>query len=587
MPWFADLSAEDRSWVGLIVQAGISGFVDWYRERPDSRQPPAPLAAAVFGAAPRALAGRHHPPADRRPGPAQHRGRRDQHRRHRRPRRRPRGARRACSATPARSPSPPPRSTPAPPRCAAPGTPASRRSSSTRCSAPRPTRPCSRGPARWAGARHGDVAVVLGPAPGDRRTETDLFDEVRRVGARPPAWTPCAPSRATGWSWCSAGSSDADKAGARGRRPLRRRARSWSARSPPTSRQAHVSARAALSAHRAAAGWPEAPAAGRAATTCCPSGRWPATATPAATWSTRSTCRWSAAAGTLLETLAAYFEHGGSIEAHRPGALRAPQHRALPAAPGRRPHRPRPRPTPRDAFTLRIALVLGRQSRSRPRRHVFVGTLQRSRPRVSCGAGRASTGPRPGRVEPCSSSSLPARAPRPPASSRPGWRTRRSPPGSTGSPTVAGLDLAHYGTEADADTIRDTADRPAAAGRHRPGRRPRRSSRTPPTRSADRRGRRPQRRRARRRRRRPASITAEQAMVLVRERGKAMADGRRRDPDRHDRRPRRRPRRGARRDRASTASPPPTTTAPARSSPPAPMRAARRASPTTRRPRRG
>ena len=31
MPWFPELSAEDRSWVGLIVQAGIRGFVDWYQ----------------------------------------------------------------------------------------------------------------------------------------------------------------------------------------------------------------------------------------------------------------------------------------------------------------------------------------------------------------------------------------------------------------------------------------------------------------------------------------------------------------------------------------------------------------------------
>src|SRR3546814_12464369 len=31
MDWFRDLSAEDRSWVGVIVQSGIRGFVDWYR----------------------------------------------------------------------------------------------------------------------------------------------------------------------------------------------------------------------------------------------------------------------------------------------------------------------------------------------------------------------------------------------------------------------------------------------------------------------------------------------------------------------------------------------------------------------------
>jgi hypothetical protein len=53
MPWFRQLSAEDRSWIGLIVQAGIGSFVTWYRD-PD---PGSPLTAEVFGAAPRALTG--------------------------------------------------------------------------------------------------------------------------------------------------------------------------------------------------------------------------------------------------------------------------------------------------------------------------------------------------------------------------------------------------------------------------------------------------------------------------------------------------------------------------------------------------
>ena len=53
MPWFRDLSAEDRSWIGLIVQAGISAFVAWYRE-PEGTSP---ITAEVFGAAPRALTG--------------------------------------------------------------------------------------------------------------------------------------------------------------------------------------------------------------------------------------------------------------------------------------------------------------------------------------------------------------------------------------------------------------------------------------------------------------------------------------------------------------------------------------------------
>ena len=53
MPWFRQLSAEERSWIGLIVQAGINAFVTWYRN-PD---PDSPLTAEVFGAAPRALTG--------------------------------------------------------------------------------------------------------------------------------------------------------------------------------------------------------------------------------------------------------------------------------------------------------------------------------------------------------------------------------------------------------------------------------------------------------------------------------------------------------------------------------------------------
>ncbi|MDQ3616726.1 MAG: helix-turn-helix domain-containing protein [Actinomycetota bacterium] len=53
MPWFRRLSAEDRSWIGLIVQAGIDAFVAWYRDP----EPHAPLTAEVFGAAPRTLTG--------------------------------------------------------------------------------------------------------------------------------------------------------------------------------------------------------------------------------------------------------------------------------------------------------------------------------------------------------------------------------------------------------------------------------------------------------------------------------------------------------------------------------------------------
>ena len=57
MRWFRELSAEDRSWVGAIVQAGIRGFVDWYRLGDAGVPGGSPLASAVFGAAPRALTG--------------------------------------------------------------------------------------------------------------------------------------------------------------------------------------------------------------------------------------------------------------------------------------------------------------------------------------------------------------------------------------------------------------------------------------------------------------------------------------------------------------------------------------------------
>ena len=53
MPWFRQLSAEDRSWISMIVQAGINAFVAWYR----SPGAGPPVTAEVFGAAPQALTG--------------------------------------------------------------------------------------------------------------------------------------------------------------------------------------------------------------------------------------------------------------------------------------------------------------------------------------------------------------------------------------------------------------------------------------------------------------------------------------------------------------------------------------------------
>jgi hypothetical protein len=50
LAWFRDLSAEHRSWVGLVAQAGIASFVSWLR------QPATEPSRQVFGAAPRELA---------------------------------------------------------------------------------------------------------------------------------------------------------------------------------------------------------------------------------------------------------------------------------------------------------------------------------------------------------------------------------------------------------------------------------------------------------------------------------------------------------------------------------------------------
>jgi hypothetical protein len=51
LPWFRQLSAQERSWVGLVAQAGIAAFVGWFRD-PDRAQA---ITADVFGTAPREL----------------------------------------------------------------------------------------------------------------------------------------------------------------------------------------------------------------------------------------------------------------------------------------------------------------------------------------------------------------------------------------------------------------------------------------------------------------------------------------------------------------------------------------------------
>jgi PucR C-terminal helix-turn-helix domain/GGDEF-like domain len=54
MPWFADLPPEHRSRIGSVLQAGYNLFIDWYCA-PGGATPP--VAGQVFGTAPRSFAG--------------------------------------------------------------------------------------------------------------------------------------------------------------------------------------------------------------------------------------------------------------------------------------------------------------------------------------------------------------------------------------------------------------------------------------------------------------------------------------------------------------------------------------------------
>ena len=52
LPWYRAMSAESRSWVGLVAQAGIAAFVEWFKH-PERRHA---ITGEVFGTAPRELA---------------------------------------------------------------------------------------------------------------------------------------------------------------------------------------------------------------------------------------------------------------------------------------------------------------------------------------------------------------------------------------------------------------------------------------------------------------------------------------------------------------------------------------------------
>lgn len=49
-PWFSELEAEPRSWITVVARSGIDGFIDWFADGGHSAPP-----RSIFGAAPRAL----------------------------------------------------------------------------------------------------------------------------------------------------------------------------------------------------------------------------------------------------------------------------------------------------------------------------------------------------------------------------------------------------------------------------------------------------------------------------------------------------------------------------------------------------
>jgi hypothetical protein len=355
LPWFDDLSAEDRSWVGLIVQAGIRGFVDWY-DREVRASAHDPLDVVVFGAAPRELTGVIslqqtvelvrlsirvvETNIDALLDPEDAREVHDAVLLY---------AREVAFATAAVYA-----------RAAE-----SRGAWDARLEAlvvdavvraEADETVLSRASALGWGA-HGDVAVVLGAVP-PHRAELDVFDSVRRSARAGDMDALCA-TQGERLVVVLGGVSDPLKAATRlldhfGDGPV--------VVGPVTADLAHASAsaRAALSAHRAASGWPDAPRP-VASRDLLPERALAGDGHARRHLVDEVYLPLMATRGTLLETLGAWFENGSSIEATaralfvHPNTVRY-RLRQVSEVTGWSPTRPR------EAFALQLALILGRQS---------------------------------------------------------------------------------------------------------------------------------------------------------------------------------------------------------------------------------
>ena len=359
LDWFGELDAAERSWVGQIVQAGIRAFVEWYSGDSRSLATGLDVAGDVFGAAPRDLAGTIslqqtvdlvrlsievvEDELDRVLDPADVTDVRTAVVRYAR-------------------------------EVAFGAAEVYARAAETRGAwdarlealvvdavlrAETDESLLSRASALGWSAR-GEVAVVLGAAPL-RRTETDLFDALRRAARAADKDALCA-AQGERLVVLLGGVDDPKQAAA----PLVDLFGPGPVVVGPVSadlESAYVSARAAIAAYRAASGWPEAPRPvlsvellpERALAGDGHARRYLVEEVflPLATG--------RGARSALVPTLATWFDHRGSVEGTA---------RALYVHPNTVRYRLRQVGdltgcTPgnaRDAFTLRIALVLGRQS---------------------------------------------------------------------------------------------------------------------------------------------------------------------------------------------------------------------------------
>lgn len=358
MAWFRALSAEDRSFVSSIVQAGIRGFVDWYRQAAGDQPAPAggEMVASVFGVAPRALAGVINlqqtvdlvrlsievveaniedllDPADAADiGAAVLRYAREVAFATAEVYARAAEVRGAWDA-----------------RLEALVVDAVLRSDADEALLSRASA------LGWVG--RGEVAVVLGSASAQRR-ESESFDEVRRA-ARSAGMDALCAVQGDRLVVLLGGVTDARAAAAAvvdqfGPGPV--------VVGPVADdlAQAHISARAALAAHRAAPGWPEAPRPVRSAELL------PERALAGDGHARRHLVEevylpLVNARGTLIETISSYFQQGSSIEATardlfvHPNTVRY-RLRQVAELTGFSPT------DAREALTLEIALVLGRLS---------------------------------------------------------------------------------------------------------------------------------------------------------------------------------------------------------------------------------